>query len=166
MGCHTWCYNKAFDLNCMFPDETISIVLQNIFIKYDILADIAKEKEWIKDHKDKALYFKRLKSFWDRGWFRNDKPKRKLLDIIANNTLEVLPYTFKVGVAWKPVEEYGNNLFRVAGYPEDVMLSYEDTMKFLDKYYDPKNVYRGGVRNDALIKEFWEKYPNGMICVG
>ena len=46
------------------------------------------------------------------------------------------------------------------------MLSYEDTLKFLDKYYDENNIYRGGVLNMDKVKEFWDKYPNGLIYVG
>jgi len=62
-----------------------------------------------------------------------------------------------------------HDTFRVGNYPEDILLSYEDTMKFIEhKVFEGysitlfENKFTGRIR----LEEFWEKYPDGMIKFG
>lgn len=54
-----------------------------------------------------------------------------------------------------------HDLFRIGGYPETLLHSYDETIKFIKendcKTYDYTN---------EKIKEFWNKYPNGVIDFG
>ena len=80
-----------------------------------------------------------------------------------------------------------HDVFRVRNYPKDELFSYEQTIEFINNrladdenslYFDDDKgtVYfadnlNNNIRNDkkyALkrLKEFWEEYPNGMICFG
>ena len=53
------------------------------------------------------------------------------------------------------------NLFRVGGYPDIVLRSYEETIKYI-------NVYKAEITNEnkQKLKEFWKKYPDGIIEFG
>lgn len=76
------------------------------------------------------------------------------------------------GKYYYEVDDFGNNLFRVKNYPEDILMSYEETIAMLEREKEGKwddgtpvenNVW---IRNDDDIKAFWDKYPNGLIRMG
>ena len=55
--------------------------------------------------------------------------------------------------------EYYHDLFRIGNYPDDVLLSEKETIDFIDKHKIEKV-------NWVALKEFWQVYPDGMICFG
>lgn len=69
-----------------------------------------------------------------------------------------------------------HDVFRVWHYPKDELFSYEQTINFIECRLanDENSVYfadnlNDNIRNDkkyALkrLREFWEEYPDGMIC--
>ena len=71
-----------------------------------------------------------------------------------------------------------HDVFRVWDYPDDELFSYEQTIEFVDNRLanDKNTIYFANNLNDntqndkeyALkrLRQFWEEYPNGMICFG
>ena len=165
MGCHTWCHIIVDDYHKKFSKEEINTLL-DWYINHLNGWYQTEQNGYVKDEIEKNQKFtKRIKRLFNKGWF---KDSRKFTDFLLDiKFLKEDTYKeHKLGYIIEEVKEYGDNLFRVCCYPEDVMLSYEDTLKFLDKYYDENNIYRGGVLNLDKVKEFWDKYPNGLIYVG
>ena len=52
-----------------------------------------------------------------------------------------------------------HNLFRVSGYPEDILFSLEETKAFISKNNIEKVFWED-------LVEFWQVYPDGMILFG
>lgn len=71
-----------------------------------------------------------------------------------------------------------HDVFRVWDYPNDELFSYEQTIEFIDNCLanDKDSVYfadnfKDNIGNDTKyalkrLRQFWEEYPNGMICFG
>lgn len=71
-----------------------------------------------------------------------------------------------------------HDIFRVWNYPKDELFSYEQTIVFINYklFIDKHSVYfvdnlNDNTQNDkeyALkrLRQFWEEYPDGMICFG
>lgn len=72
------------------------------------------------------------------------------------------------------VSEYINNVyyvnseyhdvFRVTGYPNDTLYSYQECLEFIDNYNKKHNINIPVFKE--RLKEFWDKYPDGIIKFG
>ena len=62
-----------------------------------------------------------------------------------------------------------HDIFRTTEYPSDILLSEKDTLEFINNKENvcsnSKDINSGKVDLE-LIKEFWEKFPNGLIEFG
>lgn len=56
-----------------------------------------------------------------------------------------------------------HDCFRKYGYPEDNLFSLEETIKYM---YDEKNNCTTYENSIKWVTEFWNKYPDGIICFG
>lgn len=56
-----------------------------------------------------------------------------------------------------------HNLFRVGGYPEDKLLSLEETLDFIERNKETVSFSENWERK---LVDFWEKNPNGVIEFG
>ena len=63
------------------------------------------------------------------------------------------------GVYYEEVESY-YDIFRIRSYPKKVLLSKEETLRYITNTEREIVMYEDSV---DLLEEFWEKYPNGMI---
>lgn len=60
----------------------------------------------------------------------------------------------------KKIEEF-HDVFRVKNYPEDILTSLNQTLNFINN--NECEIFED--THDKL-KEFWDKYPNGLIYFG
>jgi hypothetical protein len=173
MGCHTWCYRK---LN---PQPTWDEVVENVldYLKRELVFNerlIAKdpEFEWLHQDHDEQDY-------WDYRYELNSKIKE-----ISEGTCEhdeicsLYEYitgwpegnTFPITALTEYVPNVGffvdddttpHDLFRLGGYPEDRLFSYDETMEYCEK----KNIELNGEEKKD-VRDFWDKFPDGMINFG
>jgi len=61
-------------------------------------------------------------------------------------------------------EDFSGNPFRIGDYPDDCLYSLEETLNFI-KRYEEQNSCTVEVSMECL-KDFWNKYPDGMINFG
>ncbi len=57
-----------------------------------------------------------------------------------------------------------HDLFRVPHYPDDKLGSYRETLSFIES--NSKRVYFPDDLLEERLKEFWNKYPDGLITFG
>jgi len=55
-----------------------------------------------------------------------------------------------------------HDVFRIGDYPEDVLYSYEECLEYIKQYELKHNIIVDVYR----LKEFWDKYPDGIITFG
>lgn len=63
------------------------------------------------------------------------------------------------GKIWEHVDQH--DIFRIGGYPEDKLFSYDETENFCVVH----NIELDDNQKERL-KEFWTEYPDGMIRFG
>lgn len=56
-----------------------------------------------------------------------------------------------------------HDLFRIGNYTDDKLLSLKQTLDFIDKN---KDIISFSENWEIELKEFWDKYPNGVIEFG
>jgi hypothetical protein len=56
-----------------------------------------------------------------------------------------------------------HDLFRVWDYPEDMLFSYEESIQYINNPNIKCEIYENTFED---LKEFWDTYPDGMICFG
>jgi len=56
-----------------------------------------------------------------------------------------------------------HNLFRIDGYPDDTLLSLEQTMEFIEHNKERMSFIENW---ETRLKEFWSKNPDGLIEFG
>ncbi len=159
MGCHTWFYKKV---NLSLEDATKKVVsmlenANNSANEYLLTKDFdtfSKEslEEWV-------YYNNRILSWIRKGWIRS--AIYKLLDD---------------GIYIKDKNSYyidcdeDHDIFRIGGYPEDVLFSMDETLEFIEKNKDLIYGYHtntvSGKNWKEQLEDFWVKYPDGNIHFG
>lgn len=157
MGCHTWCYKKV--------ERTIEEA-RNIWIKEQIL----RIAEWT-EIAENINHKYRIHRGYDQEFCNNQLLifKRQLLMVqkgfcnlaVWNNQPEFSMYVENKGFF---VEEGTRNPFRISGYPNDLLFSYDECMEYISKYEKEKNTKIEFLDNKKSLIKFWENNPNGMIC--
>lgn len=56
-----------------------------------------------------------------------------------------------------------HDMFRLGGYPEDVLTSFEETMKYIEERKDKMSFTDNW---ETKLKKFWDENPNGFIEFG
>jgi hypothetical protein len=64
-----------------------------------------------------------------------------------------------------PEKEFEHDAFRVSGYPDIILKSYKQTLKWIEKNKE-KNHISIDKNGNKRLKKFWEKYPKGLITFG
>jgi len=126
MGCHTWFYKRSD----MSLDDAISkaksLMIQGInsSIIYTLSLsghldnlDVPYKKEQLDDW---VTYNKRVLSWLEKGWITESSYKI-ICDGIYHNKIHYVD-----------CGEF-HDLFRLGGYPDDVLLSLDDTLKFIEE---------------------------------
>jgi cobalamin biosynthesis Mg chelatase CobN len=153
MGSHTWFYRKLKDVN------------REILIT-DIIEQTNKlipefENSSNPDDQDYANWLKALR--------KSVKQNVNNLTVLPDKLLE--DYYL---IAYSGIVRFHNNalyvtdgvryhdLFRRLDYPDDVITSYEDAIKYIE---NPNNEVVQVVDNCYdLLKQFWTEFPDGIIA--
>ena len=181
MGCHTWFWNNIDNM----PKEHMSSIKEKLITDingYWILntskEDFIKE---IKENIDADESFAYLKEMLKDGYFESQVSKyKKYLDILNNDT-DIDSFNSVVkdcnfcqevdNVSFYCLTQFGwHDRFRVYGYQEEIFYDAQTLIDFL-KNYDQKMIgtkeptgFNTDIEN--IIKEFFDKYPNGMVYFG
>jgi hypothetical protein len=165
MGCHTWFYKKVED-NISYDDirdvvynDYLDVVNINKGLLSGDIDDYIKEmySDISVDHINNSLLIaERMcrmiqNNFCKVAVCKRFRYKNNLTDFTNNSfyyTNDKLPH----------------DLFRIGGYPEDILFSLEDTYKFIESNKD--KIYFNIVVWEDKIKTFWKDNPNGMIKFG
>lgn len=169
MGCHTWFHKK---INVSYEEARDSLVK-----KYK--SNIELTQKWI-DNPNDDEYVDMLKyyEYYTIEYLteQNEIDRRKLRMVESgyckeavmrkydNNTIDkfnVYHYIKNVGMF---VDCEYHNLFRIPGYPEDMLFSLEETIEFIK--INKNFIYWYANDWEKRLNEFWEKYPDGMITFG
>lgn len=173
MSCHTWFYRKV---EVSYEEAKKSLIKK-------LNKNIKVCQEWIDNPNGKDyLEIKEFYPEWTIGYLYNqvEVDKRKI-SIIKKDLCKVavmFKYEHK-GQLTCFIEGRGvyvcydnlpHDLFRLGGYPDDNLFSYEQTVDFIENhkdqiYYYHDNKVTGEDCFDAL-KRFWTDYPEGMIQFG
>lgn len=182
MGCHTWFYNNIDNM----PKEHMSSIKENLITSingYWILntskEDFIKE---IKENIDVDTSFAYLKEMLKDGYYESQVSKyKKYLDILNDDTTDIDSFKSVVkdcyhcqdidNVSFYGLTQFGwHDKFRVYGYPEEIFYDAQTLIDFL-KNYDQKMIgikgptgFNADIEN--IIKEFFDKYPNGIVYFG
>lgn len=171
MGCHTWFYRKAD------PQPTYEEIRQKLLELY------AKERGYYERHVSNTLAE-------DEKWLFDDKTIQDseyaivVLTRIISRIEKRLCKVATMRRIWQvskfrfcernqqAYEEVGlHDLFRIGKYPEDELLSLEETLSFIEARekeiaFGPMPTIYGKDEVIRRLKEFWEQNPEGMIRFG
>ena len=167
MGCHTYFYIPAnidynefmYKFNSVLNEciKTKNLLKQTKLVsigksnkKYTKLLDIKEEGEYSlefeKEYKRKLALFFRLKRIIKKG-------------LCKKAVLNRLGYCFYNNTIYELCEFC--DLFRVTGYPDITLTSYEETINFIDSYGLDLNKKHDVDYNK--LKQFFIDYPTGII---
>lgn len=181
MGCHTWFYNNIDNM----PKEHIPSIKEKLITDINgyWIMNTSKE-DFIKEIKENIVAdesFAYLKEMLKDGYFESNVSKyKKYLDILNNDT-DIDSFNSVVkdcyfcqeidNVTYYCLTQFGwHDKFRVYGYPEEIFYDAQTLIDFL-KNYDQKMIGPDGSTGfntdiENIIKEFFDKYPNGMVQFG
>lgn len=162
MGCHTWAAYKC--------NRSIEEVRQ-IWIE--------KRIKWIEDYQ-KYIDNPDLSPFerdsmeskiWNMSIYKRQLQivKKGLCNVAVMNDQPEHSYYISDKGFYIVCNDF-HDMFRVSGYPKDILFSYQESLDFISKY---ENQYNTKIKIDYynendknLLREFWEKYPEGIIFFG
>lgn len=161
MGCHTWFYKK----------ENRSIEeARALFIK-DYQAVIQEIKNTWNDPDGHTQHYKKTYNLTEEQClFQLHILERQLRMVekglcnvaVMNKQEEICDYISDKGFF---IEVDGfHDLFRIGKYPLNKLFSLEDTMNFIKE--KGEEIYSKADNYEENLKEFWTKYPDGMIKFG
>jgi hydroxymethylpyrimidine pyrophosphatase-like HAD family hydrolase len=180
MGCHTWFfkpYNISKDKvrNNVINTYKRSIKFYDNMINHRDKIDLELLEtypEWTIDYgiKQKAIVERQLKIV-----------KKGLCEIAIYNkyhtsNYNVTSYNCKKQIFYISSNDLPHDVFRIGDYPDDILFSLEETLKYLEDNDD--NIYytstcfdktdRNILKQEAIkqLVKFWKKYPEGMINFG
>lgn len=158
MGCHTWFYRKIERTQ----EEATSICLKKLKKERNLSWKIIKNPNY--------LSMEWQSKDWQLKWIK-----------ILNRQIKAVANGFYQRAVWNRqdddnltqyvdgkglyIEDTGyHDVFRKYGYPEDKLFSLEETLEYIN---NPKNqcVLIPDYSIEQL-KQFWNEYPEGMICFG
>jgi hypothetical protein len=186
MGCHTWFYTKIQNPPESLIRETvkercleeISFIQRLINDRESIDQDLLESyPEWTPEWGKTMLpNWQRLYDLADRKDVNIDEFsqlfKEKLLDgeTDGNNILNLLYKMFNhdnnifvPSKGWYTEADGFHDAFRKYGYPDDQLFSLDETLAYIQ---DPKNECVVNERTEEILKNFWNKFSDGMIQFG
>lgn len=176
MGCHTWFYKK------MEHQPSYDDVKTNVLHSYNediklyqqfidgTLDDDTKDlfREFTKETAKKyLLILERSKRMVEK-----DLCKVAVCNRYGNCSMSLI--RFHNGYFYIDSDNLPHDIFRIHNYPNDILLSLQETLDYLEvnddkiEYYGYDEVDKDIIKLNAIerLKEYWEKYPDGMIDFG
>lgn len=168
MGCHTWFYKKVDYPVDTIKDKAVKYLQEEIdSCKFYIEQDFTDGYVIKEDFENSLKYHQRVLDWVNKGWINEAAAK-----IVS--FLDGVTYSNNTKCFYKDANYH--DIFRRGGYPDHELHSLEETLQYLEKY-DGEISYQSTIfdetpreelKNRAIerLKEFWEKYPDGMIDFG
>jgi hypothetical protein len=160
MGCHTWFFRKIESP----PKETIiKVVGEFISKELDFLNRLINDRESIDNNLLESYPEKNIQFLLDEQNRLNNgsMSDEELNDYYCSQASNLIEYV--EGRGFYSDGTGFHDLFRKHGYPDDKLFSYEETLAYIN---DPKNECTVCDWTNDKLKEFWEKFPDGMIQFG
>jgi hypothetical protein len=166
MGCHTWFYKK---LN---PQPTWDEIKSTVLEKY-VRENIKSFKQMIDGTLDEEL--KKAYPEWNSDLGNKHLPlylrweriiEKNLCKIAVCNKYSDICIDltdFHNGIFYKNSDGLPHDLFRIGGYPNDKLFSYDETITYIKQHHHEMAFTDDWEKN---LKIFWDKYPDGMIDFG
>jgi hypothetical protein len=172
MGCHTWFHTKSD------PQPSYEEVREKLIKLFQQEKDwyfahangtIFEEDAWLFEGKDQkeSEYFAKV---MDRYIRRLENRTCKIATMRRVWMIGNFYYCEKNGQIYSEVDKH-HDLFRIGGYPNDELLSFEETLKFIEDNEDriafgPMPTDYG--KNEVIrrLQLFWDEFPEGMIRFG
>lgn len=163
MGCHSW-----FFFRTERAEEEIRALAKKSVEKTSSWADVNQMQIEAPTQWDTT----------ERKWVNHMKKRRQILEFGTWNQImelacESLPDVAHVYMGQIYESADYHNLFRVYGYPTNVLTSMKATKAFIAKWQREKPNFisldeptAGWPGSMAKLEEFWGKYPNGLIHFG
>jgi len=149
MGCHTWCYKKERDIS---NEELIKEIIKGLSSQAEYseryLYEHPSNKDVEKDLKNQLRIL---------NLFKDGKISSESVISRAYNDLNRCEFLYHDGSFYKETEYH--DIFRIGGYPEDMLTSFEETNVFI------KENMCYSIDYERLVK-FWEEYPEGLLEFG
>lgn len=182
MGCHTWFYKK---IEGPTQESIVSVVKKRVSKELEFLNRLINDRdsidsdlleaypEWNKEYAEKNIPLWQTiydfangedidLSIFPEDFFEEDVTKDTLLQSLYTSWVNKLTVFIKEKEWYEDVDDF-HDLFRKYGYPDDMLFSLEETLEYIN---DPKNECTVYEYTENRLKEFWEKYPDGMIQFG
>jgi len=155
MGCHTWFYKKV-DYN--IPIEKA---------REKFIDNLNLSKEFIPEN---CITEDDLK-FWENLHDRQiEKVKKGKADCAVLERLilffENKELYFIRNLGWFVDHDAYHDVFRIGGYPKDILTSYDETIKFINDNKTKINFNKSFEETLDILKEYWYTNPNGVIDFG
>lgn len=166
MGCHTWFYKK---IETPTIDEIKSVLISRWKHELDFLNKLINDRSSIDPELLEAYpewtveYAEKSKVYWETAITTIDSRliDEELCDLYCDSVDDITIYVD--GRGWfSEVDEF-HDVFRKYGYPDDMLFSFEQTMDYIN---NPDNKCETYDYTEKTLKEFWEKYPDGLIEFG
>lgn len=182
MGCHTW-FHKEYPVTleqCKL--DAIDICKYQISWNKEYIDDPNKEIDWCDDIekcreniKYASEFFTKCLRFIEKNIFKTKETLSRFYEFRPYNSNKYVDglyeYCKKTDALYICTDDLPHDLFRIGGYPEDQLLSYNETLEYMKKYCEeykvPFESHFGNIediKNELL--QFWNEYPNGLITFG
>ena len=157
MGCHIWCFKRVErtqeEAKQLFLKQKQKDINDWEEIVNNPLDECRVAYKWSQEEIEFTLaVFKR-----QYRMVENNYCQKAIWNHQPDNVSEYINNVFYVN------SEY-HDVFRVMGYPDDTLYSYEECLEFIDNYNKKHNTNISVFKE--RLKEFWDKYPNGIIKFG
>ena len=165
MGCHTWAYKRV---------EAPSFENMKGFVLKSYKDSSDNLQKWIDNPQDDE-YLDMLKHYKDwtieyiKHWREVNKRRIRLIEngfckeaiinrycSFSNDHIEYYNGKFYKEIGF-------HDMFRKYGYPNDKLFSLQETLDYINNPENKCTVYENTIER---LKEFWNKYPDGMIDFG
>ena len=160
------------DLSEILKDDQITYYLENLIFEVPI--------EDLKDAKFDLKVYQRYISWWEKGWISETTliDRFKIPNELEKDESEIdetlLQWMEPYGL-YEAVPDFHDE-FRRKDYPKDLITSYKDTITYIKENYelirfstgtlDERSKFRQIKDCLTRLKQFWDKYPNGIIEFG
>ena len=173
MGCHTWFYKKADpqpeyeEIRLKYLkmlDSNIEFYTKHINGTLDENTRYLFEDSTIEDSIKHLEITKRIRRIVE-------KRLCKVATVRHATYCSIIPHHLCERNGQLYLDAGLHDVFRIGDYPEDELLSFEETLQFLERNNDkifwgssPDHIGREEVIK--RLKEFWDKNPDGLIEFG
>lgn len=174
MGCHTWHYKKVDISLHQVKQDALYICQKQIDWNQKYVDDPTLDRTFLGDDIQNEPFeysvkvFLRLKRFIEKDIFQSLKTLSRFYEWKIDEDVKkgifldgIYNYCKRNDSIYICTDDLPHDIFRIGGYPDDQLLSYEETIVFCK--LKKVQLFRNKKRQ---LQDFWNKYPDGMIIFG